>query len=188
VTRMTGMFQSTIFNQPIGKWNVSKVTDMNGMFYSAIQFNQPINTKPNVTMNGATYTAWDVSKVTDMRNMFMAATAMLTNQGASITPKKDYFPASTPYTRIGSYEDKPERALPVNKGRSYTQQTCMDECPEYKYFAIQDGNQCFCGSSLSNAQKYGEKECGTNGGSYCNSLYQNNSLVGVADTEPEAEE
>ena len=84
---------------------------------------------------------------------------------------------TTPYTRIGSYRDTRTRALPVNKGRSYTQESCMAACPDYKYFAIQDSNQCFCGSSLSDAKKYGEMECGDNGAAWCNSLYQNNSLV-----------
>ena len=53
----------------------------------------------------------------------------------------------------------------------------MAACPEYKYFAIQDGDWCSCTSSLSNATQYGEKECGDNGGQWCNSLYQNNSVV-----------
>lgn len=56
VTDMSNMFFSSAFNQPIANWDVSKVTNMNGMFcYS--QFNQPIGN-------------WDVSKVTDMSNLF----------------------------------------------------------------------------------------------------------------------
>ena len=30
------------FNQPIGSWDVSNVTDMGSMFYAAEAFNQPI--------------------------------------------------------------------------------------------------------------------------------------------------
>ena len=45
------------FNQPLGAWNVFKVTDMGDMFYSADQFNQPLG-------------AWDVSRVTSMWYMF----------------------------------------------------------------------------------------------------------------------
>ena len=41
------------FNQPIGDWDVSSVTDMRSMFYGASSFNQPIGD-------------WDVSNVTDM--------------------------------------------------------------------------------------------------------------------------
>ena len=47
------MFQSTPFNQDIGGWDVSNVTDMRGMFSGASSFNQDIS-------------GWDVSKVTDM--------------------------------------------------------------------------------------------------------------------------
>ena len=50
------MFNSSSFNQPINNWNVSKVTDMGGLFTNG-SFNRPINN-------------WDVSKVTDMNNMF----------------------------------------------------------------------------------------------------------------------
>ena len=53
----------------------------------------------------------------------------------------------------------------------------MDACPTYKYFAIQDGDQCFCGSSLSKATEYGEMECGNNGAAWCNSLYENNNIT-----------
>ena len=42
---------------PLEKWDVSKVTDMSGMFLRAKSFNQPLE-------------KWDVSKVTDMSWMF----------------------------------------------------------------------------------------------------------------------
>jgi surface protein len=48
------------FNQPIGNWNVSKVTSMESMFDGSWRFNQNINN-------------WDVSKVTNMFFMFKAA-------------------------------------------------------------------------------------------------------------------
>jgi surface protein len=62
VTNMSGMFSTSIFdyrpfNQPIGNWDVSSVTDMSRMFYGN-PFNQPIGN-------------WDVSSVTNMREMFM---------------------------------------------------------------------------------------------------------------------
>jgi surface protein len=31
------------FNKPLNNWNVSKVTDMSGMFDMATEFNQPLN-------------------------------------------------------------------------------------------------------------------------------------------------
>jgi surface protein len=49
---MFGMFGGAIaFNQPIGNWNVSNVTDMSGMFNGASVFNQYLG-------------GWCVSKIT----------------------------------------------------------------------------------------------------------------------------
>jgi surface protein len=60
---MNGMFyNATSFNQPIGGWVVSSVTDMSGMFNNATSFNQDIGT-------------WDVSSVYSMGSMFANATS-----------------------------------------------------------------------------------------------------------------
>jgi surface protein len=61
VEDMRFMFSGdTIFNQPLNKWNVSKVKNMSGMFSDARDFNQPLND-------------WDVSKVKDTSFMFSHA-------------------------------------------------------------------------------------------------------------------
>ena len=56
-----GMGNSSPFNGDIGKWDVSKVTNMAGLFYHTSAFNQDIS-------------KWDVSKVTNMLAMFREAT------------------------------------------------------------------------------------------------------------------
>ena len=55
---MFWMFRATPFNQPIGSWNVSKVTNMESLFHGATNFNQNIG-------------SWNVSGVTNFIN-FMA--------------------------------------------------------------------------------------------------------------------
>ena len=36
-------YDTNAFNQPLGDWDVSSVTDMNSIFYNANEFNQPLN-------------------------------------------------------------------------------------------------------------------------------------------------
>ena len=58
VTNMSGMFRQSGFNQDIGNWDVSNVTDMSSMFLDA-RFDRPLGN-------------WDVSSVRTMRNLFGA--------------------------------------------------------------------------------------------------------------------
>jgi surface protein len=67
VTDMSQLFgdyygngNSRWFNDDIGGWDVSRVTNMAGMFEGAESFNQDIG-------------GWDVSRVKNMRNMFLGA-------------------------------------------------------------------------------------------------------------------
>jgi len=59
VTNMQGMFVGTSFNQNIGIWDVSNVTNMSNMFVGSA-FNQDIG-------------SWDVSKVINMGAMFQSS-------------------------------------------------------------------------------------------------------------------
>ena len=57
---------ATAFNQPVGSWNVSSTTQMNGVFKNASAFNQPIGN-------------WNTSNVTSMNEMFSGASAFNQN-------------------------------------------------------------------------------------------------------------
>jgi surface protein len=60
VTDMEGAFyteEGCDFNEPINDWDVSQVRSMMAMFGNCVNFNQPLNT-------------WDVSQVIDMTHMF----------------------------------------------------------------------------------------------------------------------
>jgi surface protein len=72
-------YNATVFNQPIGNWDVSNVTNMISMFANTDAFNQPIEN-------------WDLSKVTNMHGMFIHAKAFSTEDAKKIkkerSPKK----------------------------------------------------------------------------------------------------
>ena len=61
VTNMSGLFQNKVnFNDDISGWNVSHVTNMSNMFSGASEFNQPIS-------------GWITKNVNNMSNMFYRA-------------------------------------------------------------------------------------------------------------------
>ncbi|WP_018234399.1 BspA family leucine-rich repeat surface protein [Thioalkalivibrio thiocyanodenitrificans] len=70
VTNMEGLFfEASLFNQPLGGWDVSSVTNMEFMFTRAEVFNQPLG-------------GWNVGSVTSMRGMFNRAEAFNQPLGA----------------------------------------------------------------------------------------------------------
>jgi surface protein len=94
---MAGMFwDATTFNQNIGGWDVSNVTDMSRMFRSAAAFNQNIS-------------GWDVSSVTNMLEMFYLATNFNQNIGgwdvSSVTDMEGMFNSASIFDQnIGSWD------------------------------------------------------------------------------------
>ena len=76
----------------------------------------------------------------------------VSNESSSTGPEYEY---------IGCYRDTSTRALNGGpNGKDMTIEECWASCPEYKYFALQDGHgtsqgECRCGNSLSEATRYG---------------------------------
>lgn len=99
VTTMRWMFWISIFNQPIGKWDVSNVTDMSSMFRGS-SFNQPIS-------------EWDVSNVTDMSLMF------------SISPFNQNISGWCVW-RIGTEPDRFSQSSPLTEQNKPIWGTCPD--------------------------------------------------------------
>ena len=82
VKYMIETFSYLTFNQPIGNWDVSSVTDMRGLFRSTKGFNRSLEN-------------WDVSNVTDMEGMFEFCKSVPKNIGnwdvSSVTDMSDMF-------------------------------------------------------------------------------------------------
>ena len=96
MTDMNGMFyNATTFNQPIDSWDTQNVTNMNSVFYLASVFNQPIG-------------SWDTSKVTNMSNMFNFARVFNLSIGSwntsNVTNMSQMFTSASAFNQnIGSW-------------------------------------------------------------------------------------
>ncbi len=84
---MSSIFRSTSFNQPIGSWTTSAVTNMAGMFFGCVTFNQAIGSwntaavqnMSQVFFNNTSFnqdiSGWNTSAVKNMTQMFSSASS-----------------------------------------------------------------------------------------------------------------
>ncbi len=105
VTDMGWMFynKASAFNQNIGEWDTSAVTDMHWMFYGASAFNQDIG-------------AWDTSAVTDMSGMFDGATTFNQDIGSwntsAVTNMRGMFSEAYTFNQnIGTWDTSAVRSM-----------------------------------------------------------------------------
>ena len=96
VTNMESLFSTAInFNQDIGNWDTSNVTNMRSMFYGAKVFNQDIG-------------FWNTSSVTNMQRMFNSASVFNQDIGSwdtsSVTDMEWMFNSASAFNQdIGSW-------------------------------------------------------------------------------------
>jgi len=79
------------------------------------------------------------------------------------------------FTKIASYKDSGNRSLRVAKGRSFDVKKCLTACSDYRYFSLQDHDECWCENSWTHATNQGRANCGDRGAGWCNMIYENNN-------------
>jgi len=122
VSYMGGLFEDKdSFNQPIGSWDISNVTDMENMFWGATSFNGDISkwdtaavTNMNTMFGYATsfnrdISSWDTSNVKGMLGMFYAARLFNGNIGnwdtSSVINMRSMFNGATSFNKdIGNWD------------------------------------------------------------------------------------
>lgn len=109
VGTLLGMFQSCPFNQPIGSWNTSSVTNLQSVFAGNSSFNQDIG-------------GWSVGFVTNASAMFLNASAF--NNGGSASINNWNVSSITNFTNMFSFAssfNQPIGSWNVSSGIDMTQ-------------------------------------------------------------------
>jgi hypothetical protein len=132
---------------------------------------------------------YTVQTIAGMRNHIEAATNALRNASVVNGPTA----SNSPYSMIGCYSDRPDRAIPTEEGNPglegdyQTRENAIEQCFKvaaskgHKVFALQNGGWCASSPSDDPAEyaKYGISQgCGSNGkgGSWANSVYRINPV------------
>ena len=137
VTDMSGLFKHKhSFNDDISKWDVSNVTDMNAMFCNALKFNQDIS-------------GWNVTRVTDMSYMFSNAKEF--NQDisgwnvSSVTDMSAMFLEATKFNKsLSAWGDKVSKVLDMTYMFLNSGFTATQSVTGWEFNAGVDKDSMFC--------------------------------------------
>ena len=136
VTDMNSMFAEAYFNQDIGSWNTSNVTDMSYMF-AVTAFNQDIG-------------SWNTSSVTDMNAMFLEATPFNQNIGSwdvsNVTDMNSMFAATSFNQDIGSWNT----AAVTNMNAMFAATSFNQDIGSWNTAAVTNMSYMFVGATTFN--------------------------------------
>eukprot|EP01084_Bolivina_argentea_P060804 111100_1 len=105
------------------------------------------------------------------------------SNGATVqfTECEFYHNSHLAYNWLGCYLDTADHAMSVDLGAGYYDiDSCYQSCGEYKYFALQNGDSCYCDNDLYQATKFGSSTlCSSNhmGGSFANDMFEVNTVL-----------
>jgi len=146
---MSSMFVSTNSSPNIGGWDVSKVTDMGGMFYNANYFDENIG-------------GWDTSSVTNMESLFRDAGVFNQNIGnwdtSSVTNMDRMFRGAPIFNQnlkgwcVVNISSEPELFTNETSALTNTNKPIWGTCPNYNIDVTASSNSDY---TLSGSDRNG---------------------------------